>query len=289
MVTELCAWLTEDGNVEMIVKALIDMTNQLTMAVGDLIVVLLPAIVKIIGAICKQLVQPDTVMSIINATLYIIGAVCMALIKAIPELLKALGEIFMTIGKGIADFLGDVIGKLKTWFTNVVSNVKQLGSNIISSLKNLPSQALQAGKDLIQGLINGVKNMAGKAVSAVKDVGRSLVNGIKNVLKIGSPSKVFKQIGAWTAEGFGIGYESTMDDVQADMVDSMDGLTGNMTATVQAYGSSDPLAGSEVNNYNGGNISINVYGAEGQSVDELADKIAYKLEDLTRRKGAVYA
>ena len=60
MVTELCAWLTEDGNVEMIVKALIDMTNQLTMAVGDLIVVLLPAIVKIIGAICKQLVQPDT-------------------------------------------------------------------------------------------------------------------------------------------------------------------------------------------------------------------------------------
>lgn len=289
MVTELCAWLTEDGNVEMIVKALIDMTNQLTMAVGDLIVVLLPAIVKIIGAICKQLVQPDTVMSIINATLYIIGAVCMALIKAIPELLKALGEIFMTIGKGIADFLGDVIGKLKTWFTNVVSNVKQLGSNIISSLKNLPSQALQAGKDLIQGLINGVKQMANRAVSSVKDVGRSLVNGIKSVLKIGSPSKVFKQIGAWTAEGFGIGYEDTMSDVQADMVDSMDGLTGNMTATVQAYGSSDPLAGSEVNNYNGGNISINVYGAEGQSVDDLADKIAYKLEDLTRRKGAVYA
>jgi phage-related protein len=166
--------------------------------------------------------------------------------------------------------------------------VKQLGSNILNALKSLPSQALQAGKDLIQGLINGVKNMASRAVSSVKDLGRSLVSGIKSVLKIGSPSKVFTQIGAWTAEGFGIGYESTMDDVQSDMLSSMDGLTGNMTATVQANGISDPLAGSEVNTYNGGNISINVYGAEGQSIDALADKIAYKLEDLTRRKAAVF-
>lgn len=289
MVTELASWLTEDGNVEMFVNSLIDIANQLTYAVGDLIVVLLPAVVKIIGAVAKCLVEPNNLMSIINATLYIIGAVVMALIKAIPELLKAVGQIFVAIAKSNIDFMSSVTSKLKSWFSSVVSNVKTLASNVIGALKNLPSQALTAGKNLIQGLINGVKQMASKAVSSVKDVGRSLVNGIKSVLKIGSPSKVMQQIGAWTAEGFGIGYEDTMSDVQTDMIDSMDGLTGNMTATVQAYGTPDPLAGSEVNTYNGGNISINVYGAEGQSVDDLADKIAYKLEDLTRRKGAVYA
>lgn len=289
MITELANWLTEDGTVETFVNSLIDIANQLTYAVGDLIVILLPAVVKIIGAVAKCLVEPNNLMSIINATLYIIGAVVMALIKAIPELLKAVGQIFVAIAKSNIDFMSSVTSKLKSWFSSVVSNVKTLASNVIGALKNLPSQALQAGKDLIQGLINGVKQMASRAVSSVKDVGRSLVNGIKSVLKIGSPSKVFKQIGAWTAEGFGIGYEDTMSDVQTDMIDSMDGLTGNMTATVQAYGTSDPLAGSEVNTYNGGNISINVYGAEGQSVDDLADKIAYKLEDLTRRKGAVYA
>ncbi len=288
MITELANWLTEDGTVETFVNSLIDIANQLTYAVGDLIVVLLPAVVKIIGAVAKCLVEPNNLMSIINATLYIIGAVVMALIKAIPELLKAVGEIFKSIAKSNLDFINSVTSKIKSWFSSVVSNVKQLGSNIINSLKSLPSQALQAGKNLIQGLINGVKNMASKAVNSVKDVGRSLVNGIKSVLKIGSPSKVFTQIGAWTAEGFGIGYEDTMNDVQSDMLSSMDGLTGNMTATVQANGISDPLAGSEVNTYNGGNISINVYGAEGQSVDDLADKIAYKLEDLTRRKAAVF-
>ena len=288
MITELANWLTEDGTVETFVNSLIDIANQLTYAVGDLIVVLLPAVVKIIGAVAKCLVEPDNLMSIINATLYIIGAVVMALIKAIPELLKAVGQIFAAIAKSNIDFINSITSKIKSWFSNVVSNVKQLGSNILNALKSLPSQALQAGKDLIQGLINGVKNMASRAVSSVKDLGRSLVSGIKSVLKIGSPSKVFSQIGAWTAEGFGIGYESTMDDVQSDMLSSMDGLTGNMTATVQANGISDPLAGSEVNTYNGGNISINVYGAEGQSIDALADKIAYKLEDLTRRKAAVF-
>ena len=81
-------------------------------------------------------------------------------------------------------------------------------------------------------------------------------------MKIGSPSKVFAQIGAWTAEGFAIGYEDTMDDVAADMQNSMNDLTGNMSATVTAYGpqNSASLGGGTV--YNGGNISINVYGAE---------------------------
>ena len=72
-----------------------------------------------------------------------------------------------------------------------------------------------------------------------------------------------------------------------DMTDSMDGLTGSMSAEVNAYGSDASQLGSS-NVYNGGNISINVYGAEGQNVDDLAKQIAYRLEEMTRRKEAVY-
>lgn len=289
MVTELVNWLTADNNVKLFVDGLIEIADQLARSAGDLLVVLLPAVVNIIGQIAASLCEPKNINTVIQGTLYVIGAVAMAIIAAVPELLSAVGKILSSIGESLGQFMFDTVNKLKSWFSQVVTNVKGLATNIITSLKNLPSQALQMGKDMIQGLINGVKNMASKAVSTVKDIGKNLVNGIKSVLKIGSPSKVFAQIGEWTAEGFGIGYEDTMKDVQSDMLTSMDGLTGNMTATVQAYGAMDPLAGSEVTNYNGGNITLNVYGAEGQSVDDLADKIATKLEDLTRRKGAVYA
>ena len=117
----------------------------------------------------------------------------------------------------------------------------------------------------------------------------SITSAIKKVFGIHSPSKVWRQqIGQNLGLSIGLGFSDVMNDVKDDMAAEMDGLTGNMTATVQANGISDPLAGSEVNTYNGGNISINVYGAEGQSIDALADKIAYKLEDLTRRKAAVF-
>ncbi len=36
-------------------------------------------------------------------------------------------------------------------------------------------------------------------------------------------------------------------------------------------------------------ITINVYGAEGQNVNDLAEKIAEKLDAMTKRKGVVYA
>ena len=289
MVTELANWLTEDGNVEAFVNSAIEVASQIAMAAGDLINVLLPAIVKIIGAVAKALVEPKNLQTILSSALYVVGAVAMGIINAIPELLKALGQVFTSIAKSNLDFMSSVLSGLKSWFSSVVSNVKSLGSSVISSLKSLPSQALQAGKDLIQGLINGVKQMASKAVNSVKDVGRSLVSGIKSVLRIGSPSKVFKQIGAWTAEGFGIGYEDEMDNVQADMLGSMDNLTGNMTATVTANSSGDMFGAGNTTTYNGGNISINVYGAEGQSVDALADVIAYKLEEMTRRQAQVWA
>ena len=289
MVTELANWLTEDGNVEAFVNSAIEVASQIAMAAGDLINVLLPAIVKIIGAVAKSLVEPKNLQTILSSALYVVGAVAMGIINAIPELLKALGQVFTSIAKSNLDFTSSVLSGLKSWFSSVVSNVKSLGSSVISSLKSLPSQALQAGKDLIQGLINGVKQMASKAVNSVKDVGRSLVSGIKSVLRIGSPSKVFKQIGAWTAEGFGIGYEDEMDNVQADMLGSMDNLTGNMTATVTANSSGDMFGAGNTTTYNGGNISINVYGAEGQSVDSLADAIAYKLEEMTRRQAQVWA
>ena len=289
MVTELANWLTEDGNVEAFVNSAIEVASQITMAAGDLINVLLPAIVKIIGAVAKSLVEPKNLQTILSSALYVVGAVAMGIVNAIPELLKALGQVFTSIAKSNLDFMSSVLSGLKSWFSSVVSNVKSLGSSVISSLKSLPSQALQAGKDLIQGLINGVKQMASKAVNSVKDVGRSLVSGIKSVLRIGSPSKVFKQIGAWTAEGFGIGYEDEMDNVQSDMLGSMDNLTGNMTATVTANSSGDMFGAGNTTTYNGGNISINVYGAEGQSVDSLADAIAYKLEEMTRRQAQVWA
>ena len=129
MVKELANWLTEGSNIETFVNALIDVASQIAMAVGDLINVLLPAIVKIIGAVAKCLVEPKNLQTILQSALYVVGAVAMGLINAIPQLLSALGQIFSSIAKSNLDFMGSILGSLKSWFSNVVSNVKSLGSS----------------------------------------------------------------------------------------------------------------------------------------------------------------
>ena len=58
------------------------------------------------------------------------------------------------------------------------------------------------------GLWNGIKAKFDSVVSRVKSLASSLPKAVKAVLGIGSPSRVFKKLGVWTAEGFALGIES---------------------------------------------------------------------------------
>ena len=133
---------------------------------------------------------------------------------------------------------------------------------------------------------NGIQNKTQWLKDKVASLGTTVTNAVKKALGIKSPSRVFMGLGAFTAEGFGIGFEESMQDVESDMKDSINGLTGSMSANISANGTGASMLNGST--YNGGAININVYGAEGQNVDDLAKQIAYRLEEMTRRKEAVY-
>ena len=288
LLVDLVMWLANGNNVTIFVRGIVDLTSKLASSIAVVLPVLIPALVSIISELALALTDPENVSMLVNATLDIVQAIVLALIKSLPQILNLVVRLGENITMGTISFLGTLLSRIGQWIGQALGEVGKFASNVFAKVKDLPSKFLNLGRDIIQGLINGVKKLASSAVDTVKNIGTNLVNGVKSVLKIGSPSKVFAQIGAWTAEGFAIGYEDTMSDVATDMQDSMNDLTGNMSATVTAYGpqNSASLGGGTV--YNGGNISINVYGAEGQSITALADEVAYKLQDMTRRKELVW-
>lgn len=293
IIMEVCKALTEPNNVKLLLDAVLTL-------VGAIFVTLVNCVPELIEGVKGVLLNLGNLFG--DFLSWIVPIVAAGIGKVV-ETVKTWGNniknfisgLINGIRQGITDWITNLKNSFTTAFTNIktsisniIDNIKGLVTSIFEKLKETPSKAINIGKDLIQGLINGIKNMATKAVNTVKDVGKNLVNGIKGVLKIGSPSKVMEQIGAWTAEGFSIGYSDTMDDVKADMVNSMDGITGNMTASVNAYASGAGVIG-DTTNYNGGSVTINVYGAEGQNVNELAEIIAVKLEDMSKRRRVVYA
>lgn len=288
MVKDLVTWLSSGDNVKTFVDGILQLVSTIAGGLADALPILIPAIVNIIGQIAQSLTDPQNVKMIVTAALQIVGAVVVALGKALPEI----GGVIVKLGANVLNLLkelgGSIVQKIGPWFSSVLSNIGTFVADIFKKLGELPGKALEIGKNLIQGLIDGVKKLAGKAVDAVKNVGKNLVSGIKNVLKIHSPSKVFEELGEFTGEGYLIGVRSSFADVNDYMTDNMSGLTTSMSAQISAYGVGEPMSGNYTN-YNGGAVTINVYGAEGQNVNDLAEIIAVKLQTMTARKGAVYA
>ena len=160
-------------------------------------------------------------------------------------------------------------------------------TNCINTLLELPGKVLEIGENIGQGLIDGID--VDWIVDQVKKMGKKAINAIKDTFGIASPSKVMKEIGGYLSEGLADGWTEGMDDVQADMLDAADNFTASMSADISATGMEGAAMLGDSTTINGGGNVFNIYAAEGQDVNALADVIAEKLEDMTRRKGAVYA
>ena len=316
LVEDVANWLASGDNTKVFVDSVIEVVTVVATSLADALPILLPAIVTIIGGLATALMTPENVDTILTAVLYIVGAVVVALVAALPSIGKVIVDYAMNIynnimywGGKITGWLTPFINGIKTTFTNwtnnlknafttawttiqskvtgIINNITGFCTNVYNTLAKLPEQVIQIGKDLVTGLWNGISDKASWVTEKIKGFGTQITNAIKKQLGVASPSKVFAEIGGFMAEGLGVGWEDQIGDVEADMANSMNGLTGSMSAEVNAYSAGTSELGT-TNTYNGGNISINVYGAEGQSVTDLADAVAYKLEEMTTRRSAVY-
>lgn len=292
LIMSLATWLSSGDTLSTLVNGLVELVTLIANQVAVLLPVLLPMIVKIISELALTLTSPENVGSITSAALAIVEAVVVALINSLPQILELIVGLTVNILEGTVVFLGTLLGKIGEWIVKGVAKVAEFGQSILGKLKELPGKVIQIGSDLIRGIWEGITNMGQWIQNKIASFGETITNGFKSVFGIASPSKLFADvIGKNLALGIGEGFEDEVGDVEKDMADSMDDLTGNMTATVSAYAAqtqNSAMLGNESTTYNGGNITLNIYGAEGQNVNDLAEIIADKLEDMTRRKEAVY-
>lgn len=320
MTQDLVLWLASGDNVLIFVNGILQLISILAMSLADSLPVLLPAIVNIISQVAQALTEPDNVNMLLESILYIVGAILVALVNAVPELISLIIEVGANILGLLADWGGklfgwltdlvalgiskvvDFFGKIKDAFTQAGQNIRQgaeniknkvveLVSGIFSKIKELPEKVISIGKNLVEGLWSGINDKISWVKDKIAGMGQAITNAIKGVFGIASPSKVWgKEIGAMLPPGLYNGFRKSMDDVKGEIMDDMSGLTASVSADVAAYGTAGAAiydGGGETIN-SGGNV-FNIYAAEGQNVNELADVIAEKLENMTQRKRKVYA
>lgn len=126
--------------------------------------------------------------------------------------------------------------------SDVKTAIESVVSSVIDEASELDEWTLYMdGYNTAIGLVNGISDGESEVIDAVAQMCADAVAEAEYRLDINSPSKVFKRLGEYTAEGFGIGYEDKMDDVRATIAESMEvpNLTGRSDAGTNAvYGNS---------------------------------------------------
>ena len=109
---------------------------------------------------------------------------------------------------------------------NLINNAKAVAQSAIDAVKGTlgvhsPSVVMKdIGEQTVQGLSNGLKDTTPTIVNQVKQTVTSVTNTATNTAKgtltkallIKSPSHVFEEIGAYTAEGFNVGFSEEAEN-----------------------------------------------------------------------------
>lgn len=173
---------------------------------------------------------------ILGKMIGIFGTVWSAVWKVVGVVIKV-GETVISAGKKFWSFVTDIGGAVKQgyeavqeWIGKAVDKVKALPGDVLSGLGDLGRTLWQKGIDLLTGMIDGIVEKAKDLPGIVKDKVVGAVTGaIKSGFGLFSPSRLFRQYGQWTIEGFELGVKDREKKVSA----AMEKLTERVTAAVE--------------------------------------------------------
>ena len=313
LIMSLVEWLSSGDNVQTFITGILQLVSLIIDQFSMLLPVLLPAIIEIIGQVCIALTEPSTIEMLINSVLQLVGAIVVALINAVPVfievifgLLDNLGELLShfldwgsdLVAKGleaVVNFIKGIGTKIKTGVSNFWTNTKNNFTNGINAVKNFVTNGLNNIKEKFHSIFETVKTTVKNGIEKVK----SFFNFDWSLPKLKMPH--FNISGSFSLDpprvpSFGVEWyakamgEPIMLDGATIFGAMNDRLLGGGETGSEIIIGTDKLLGMMKDAVGGEQrpIVINVYGAEGQSVDALAEKISYKLEEMTRRRSAVY-
>lgn len=313
-------------NLGPILKTGVEILLSLIDGIADTLPDLIPMAVEVIETVIEGLV--DNLPKIVETGINVLASLIQGLTNAIPKLVQFLPRIIQTITqtltqklpqiiqmgittlssliKGLTDALPQLIQMLPTIITTFVSTITknlpqiiQMGVQILVSLiegivssvgnlasagweiiktlvgtlASLPSQMWDIGKEVVSGIWEGISDSYTWIKNKIKGWVGNVTKFIKNLFGIHSPSTVMRdQVGKYLALGIGEGF-----------TDEMKYVAKNMVAAVPM----DFSVGSGVTNMGG--VTINIQGAEGQDVEELANIVMYKMQRVVDRREAVFA
>ena len=283
---------------------LLDCALQFVIAIVDGIVENLPLIgecaINVIMVLVEGIVSqlPTLVMmgvqiitSIISGLAQMAGQLLASIVKILGSLLTtALSYLprFFALG---AELITKIVGGIFSTMGEIVNVAQQVVEKAKSTFKQGVESFVSIGKDIISGLVRGITSGITAVTDAIGGVVNKAINTGKKLLGINSPSRVFKQIGAWTSEGMAIGIdnnaplvETSMEDMTKDAIGIAQEVTQNRSVMVDvARNMTQPIQQAPTNNTNNTNnfsYNITVNASATDNPQSMAQQIYQEIKRL---------
>jgi hypothetical protein len=182
--------------------------------------------------------------------------------EQLKDVFGAIGDFFSwwwkrftdksTIGsQAVKNAINTMKTSISATLNSIVSTFRTFPDKVVNTLQTLGSRLYTAGANAMRGFLNGLGDMAGAVIGKAKNIADQVIGTISAALRIGSPSKVMEQIGAWTMEGFVNGMDKMSTSV-----------ANHMPAPIQNVANFGSVAAPQMDRGMGAGVTVNntVYG-----------------------------
>lgn len=154
-----------------------------------------------------------------------------------------------------------------------------------------PNEFYELGVNCGEGYARGIESMAGRVGAAAARLSAAGQGSLARSDMIQSPSKKYMRLGKYDGEGFALGLEKSIPLVTRASSRLSEAAYASIQRAQTAW-DNIPETGGSVNGgsttTNWGGINIQVYGAEGQDVNALADAVMRRMQAEVNRREAVW-
>ena len=288
LIDDLVTTIVGDGSPENlgVIGNVLPAVQTALVGIGTMVEQAVPVFIERLPGLLDQIlpVLLSSAASLVNSVVAVlpelVDLIVDTLIDNAPMLIVAAVELILALAGGLIKAT-----------PKLIKAIPQIIKETVNAFKNSENikKFLEVGKNIIDGIKTGIKNAWNNLVSWFKGLFGDLVGIAKKILGIASPSKVFKKIGGFTAEGFGAGFEDEFAHVKDDMEDALnfDDASVGINASIRKVGAG--AVGGAFGGTSIGNITINIDGAKYSDEQSLASAIALEIQNMTDRRAAVYA
>lgn len=255
------------------------------------------------------------------------GSVYVTVVDKITSILTAISSFFNSIITNVKNTITSIGESVSTIFTNVINSItlffdsaKTTFSNAIEIYKSLVIANFTGIKDGVSTVINVLKNNVSTVFNSIKDAITSPIESAKNIITTAITTMKNLFSGDWPKPtiklphfsingSFSISppktptlgiewYDKGYDKAQILSKSTIFGVSSSGNLLAGGESGNEVVVGEQhlldmignvVKGTNSQQITVNVYGAEGQNEDRIAEVVIDKLQQLTNAKEVVYA